>query len=70
MTRCIECKIIETYYGYAITREVDKKIDLLTNEPYGRATVFYTVYEDVENGDMLESFKTLKEAKKYIDKLL
>lgn len=70
MTRCIKCEIVETYYGFTITREEDKKVDIFTNETYGRTTVFYTVYEDVENGDMLESFKTLKEAKKWIEKIL
>lgn len=67
MTRCIKSEIIETYYNFTICREEDKKVDIFTNETYGRTTVFYTVYD---GDDMLENFKTLKEAKKWIDKIL
>ena len=67
MTRCVNCKVIETYYGFTINREEDKKVDPFTDETYGRTTVFYTV-NDSDN--MLESFKTLREAKKWIEKIL
>lgn len=64
MTRCIKCEQLEVRNGYIINREEDKKIDCLTYEPYGRATVFYTVNTEE---DMLESFKTLREAQRYAD---
>lgn len=67
MTRCVKCEPIETYYGFIICREEDKKVDFITEEPYGRSTVFYTVNDD---DCMLESFKTLREAKKWIEKIL
>ena len=67
MTRCVDCKVVESYYGYTINREESKKVNPFTDEIYGRKYVFYTV----NDGEwMLESFKTLKEAKKYIEKLL
>ena len=67
MTRCVKCEVVETYYGFTITREEDKKFDPFTFETYGRATVFYVVND---GEDMLESFKTLKDAKKWIEKIL
>ena len=67
MMKCVKCEFIDTYYGFTINREEDQKIDLITEEPHGRKYVFYTVNDD-EN--MLESFKTLKEAKKWIEKIL
>ena len=66
MTKCVESKFVERYHDYDIYREVDKKIDE-NLEPFGRGQVFYAVcFED----DMLDSFKTLAEAKKFIKKLL
>lgn len=67
MMRCVKCEVVETYYGFTICREEDKKVDIITEESYGRPYVFYTVNDD---DCMLESFKTLKEAKKYIEKIL
>lgn len=67
MTRCVKCEVVETYFGFTITREEDKKVDIFTDEPYGRTTVFYTVND---GDDMLENFKTLREAKKWIEKIL
>lgn len=67
LTKCVKCTFIETYYGFTINKEWDKRIDPLTFEPYGNASVFYTV----NDGEwMLESFKTIKEARQYITKLL
>ena len=62
MTRCVNCKQIETINGYTINREGDRKIDDFTLEPTGRTFVFYTVNED---DLMLDSFKTLAAARKY-----
>ena len=65
-TKCIESRFVESYYEYDICREVDKKVDEF-DEPFGHGIVYYTVYfED----DMIESFKTLAEAKKFIERLL
>lgn len=66
MTKCIDSKYIETYFDYDIFREVDKKIDADFNL-YGHPMVFYVVYY---GDDMLDSFKTLNDAKKFIKKLL
>lgn len=65
--KCVKCEVVETYYGFTITREEDKKVDILTEEPYGRSYVFYAVNDD---DGMLESFKTLREAKKWIEKII
>lgn len=67
MTKCVKCEVVDTYYGFTINREEDKKVDIFTGETYGRTTVFYTVND---GDDMLESFKTIKEAKKWIEKIL
>lgn len=66
MTKCVESRFVERYYDYDIYREVDKKVDECLN-PYGHGIVYYAVcFED----DMLDSFKTIAEAKKFIKKLL
>ena len=67
MTKCVKCEVLETRNGYAIHREEDRKVDFFTDEPCGRTYVFYTV-NDEEIG-MLESFKTLREARRYADSL-
>lgn len=64
MTKNVKCEQIETRNGYTINREEDRKIDIMTGETKGRAMVFYTVNDD---DFMLESFKTLREARKYAD---
>lgn len=62
MLRCVKCEELEERNGYFINREEDREFDDLTLEPKGRTKVFYTVNtEDM----MLESFKTLREARKY-----
>lgn len=66
MTRCVESRFVDRYYDYDIYREVDKKIDE-NFEPFGHGIVYYTVYYE---DDMIESFKTLAEAKKFIERLL
>ncbi len=66
MTKCVESKYIETYYDYDIYRQVDKKLDE-NFEPFGHGKVFYAV---IFGDDLLDSFKTLAEAKKFIKKLL
>lgn len=71
-TRCVKSERVESYVDYAkgteytIYREEDKRVDPHTLEPYGRSTVWYAV---CEFDDMIDSFKTLKEARKYIKNL-
>ena len=67
-TRCIKAEQIEEKHGFTINREEDRQYNDFTGEYYGRTYVFYTV-NDPEDG-MLESFKTLREAQKYIEKIL
>lgn len=71
-TRCVKSDVVETRYGYQIAKEVDKKINPDTDETYGHGKVFYAVYGDDGNGDimMFESFKTVTEARRFIDRLL
>ena len=66
MTKCVKCEALETRNGYTISREEDRKIDAFTLEPQGRTYVFYTVNDDEM---MLDSFKTLREARRYADNL-
>lgn len=66
MTRCIKCEVLEKRNGYTINREEDRKFDDFTYEPKGRVRVFYTVNDDE---CILESFKTLREAQRYADKI-
>ena len=67
-TRCFKAEQIEERHGFTINREEDKQYNDFTGEYYGRTYVFYTV-NDPEEG-MLESFKTLREARRYIEKIL
>lgn len=66
--RCVKSEVVETRNGYTICREEDKKEDPLTLKPYGRSYVFYAIY-DGKDGDMLDSKKTLREARRYADSL-
>lgn len=65
--RCIKCEVIEERYGFTINREEDRQYDDFTGEYSGRTKVFYTVNDE---DWMLESFKTLKEAQKYIERII
>lgn len=65
--KCIKCTVLEIYYGFTINREEDRMYDDDIDEYSGRIKVFYTVNDE---DCMLESFKTLKEAKKWIEKIL
>ena len=66
--RCIKAEQVEERYGFTINREEDRAYNDFTGEYSGRVYVFYTV-NDPEDG-MLESFKTLKEAQRYIDRII
>ena len=66
--RCIKAEQVEERYGFTINREEDRAYNDFTGEYSGRVYVLYTV-NDPEDG-MLESFKTLKEAQRYIDRII
>lgn len=66
MMKCIKCEVIEQRNGYIINREEDRKYNEFTGEYSGRIKVFYTVNTEE---DMLESFKTLREARRYADSM-
>lgn len=65
--RCMESKFVEEIDGFYIFREVDRKRDDL-GEYHGKSRVFYAVYTEMD-GDMLECFKTLKAAEKFINEI-
>ena len=62
MMKCIKCEEIEQVNGFTICREEDRKQDVFTGEYSGRVRVFYTVNTD---DCMLDSFKTLAEARRF-----
>ena len=63
----IKSELRERFHGFDIYREEDRPYRPDTGEFYGHTQVFYAVCD----GDwMLESFKTIKEARAYIEKLL
>ncbi len=64
---CIESKFVKEIYGFYIFREVDRMRDDL-GKFHGKARVFYAVYTEM-SGDMLESFKTLRAAEKFIKEI-
>lgn len=65
--RCIKSELVESRNGFTINREEDRLFDPFTFEFHGRIRVWYTVNTE---DDMLDSFKTLKEARRYIDNVL
>ena len=62
----ISSTLVDYYKDYEIRREVDKRVDTFTGETYGHAFVFYAVVFD---DCLIESFKTIKDARRYIDKI-
>lgn len=64
MRRCIKCEVIENRNGYTINKEQDKSYDPIMDVYFGKTTTFYTVNNEEL---MLESFKTLREARRYAD---
>ena len=65
--RCMESKLVEEISGFYIFREVDRMRDDC-GEYHGKSRVFYAVYTEMDS-DMLESFKTLRAAEKYIKEI-
>lgn len=65
---CVKSDWVDSYRGMYIYKEQDKMWDDYDGKPIGRAKIFYAVYVPDGNEEILtESFKTLREAKKYID---
>ena len=69
MTKFFKSELVGSYYGFLIYKEWDKDYDPFTEKFSGHAKVFYTVI-DPSTDEMLDSFKTLREAKKFIEKIL
>ena len=64
MMRNIKCEQLEVRNGYTNCREEDRNWNEYKEEFTGKVHVFYTVNDDEL---MLESFKTLREARKFAD---
>lgn len=58
----IKNKTVAEINGYTIVRSEAKDYDRLTGKFSGHAKVYYDVCDEI---DLLESFKTLKEAKAF-----
>lgn len=63
--KTLQAKIIETKNGFGIVRCVEKKVDY-DGVPFGQRLVFYDVCVDNGQGHIVESFKTLAAARKYV----
>lgn len=64
MMKNIKCEQLEVRNGYVICREEDRNWNEYKEDFTGKVHVFYTVNDDEL---MLESFKTLREARKFAD---
>lgn len=62
--RCINFERVEERYGFTIYREEDRVFDDFTGEYSGIVYVFYNVFNPQDF--LLESFRTLEEAQRYI----
>lgn len=56
-------KVVSEINGYTIIRSEARNFDKLEQSFSGHTKVYYDVCD--EDGDLLESFKTLKEAKSF-----
>lgn len=64
--RDIAHEVMAKINGYTIIRSEAKKFDKWTQEYIGQTKVYYDVCDEDE--DLIESFKTLKEAKRFCGK--
>lgn len=65
---CVKSDWVDSYRGMYIYKEFDKTYDSAKGKFVGHAKVYYAIYTpDGKEEILTESFKTLKEAKKYID---
>lgn len=60
----IEIKVVAIINNYGIQRCKERYLDV-DGKPFGRIHTWFDVCEDQGNGDIVESFKTLREAKKW-----
>ena len=58
-------KVMAELNGYTIVRSEARSFDKWTQEYSGQTKVYYDVCD--EDGDLLESFKTLREAKRFCE---
>lgn len=61
--RDINHKVMAEINGYTIIRSEARDFDKWTETYSGQTKVYYDVCD--EDGDLIESFKTLREAKKF-----
>ena len=64
MRRCIKCEVIENRNGYTINKEKERSYDPIMGEYFGKIVTYYSVNDEEL---MLDSFKTLREARRYAD---
>lgn len=64
MRRCIKCEVIENRNGYTINKEKERSYDPIMDVYFGKIVTYYSVNDEEL---MLESFKTLREARRYAD---
>lgn len=64
MRRCIKCEVIENRNGYTINKEKERSYDPIMGVYFGKIVTYYSVNDEEL---MLESFKTLREARRYAD---
>lgn len=60
----LEIKIVTIIGEYGIQRCKERYLDV-DGKPYGRVHTWFDVCDEQGDGDILESFRTLKEAKKW-----
>lgn len=61
----ISSEIVETIGEYTIVKTKERMIDV-NGKPYGNVKIWYDAVIDMGNGDIVASFRTLKEIKKWI----
>lgn len=66
-TKALGCQVVRIRGDKAIVKSWCKKVDEF-GHGYGKMKIFYDVcdYKDGELGDIYESFKTAREAVKYL----
>ena len=60
----IEIKVVAIIGDYGIQKCKERYLDIY-GKPFGRIHTWFDVCEEQGNGNMIESFKTLREAKKW-----
>lgn len=60
----LSCDIVAIVGEYGIQKTRERMVDS-EGKPFGKVVTWYDVCIEQGNGDMVESFKTLKEARKW-----